>query len=387
MASADDVIEALRGTAVDVVDCSDRTGRRAARRLERILAEADRDLSRRLRAEVERFGDETVRFSGAQALVYQRQVRAALLAVRGRLAGLTAEQSGHAIAESLSHTAGIFEALERTFAGVVRPMRLREAATFDPLRRGAAASLLRTQATSVDRYGLAMIARFEETMAVGMAAGWTSGQMVDALTGHAGPSGLVSMRARVVAGNVVRTREDEIHEGLFRRYRSWAWRIVRTETSRAYNTARMDGIRSLRSDFPDVQKKILATFDARTAADSVAVHGQIRDVEAYFVDGAGRTYLQPPARPNDREVVIPWRPHYPEVASTAPLTRDEIAIADSLIGTPAMRGVPREVDVAGETSWARRARARANAERRAAGRPEIGAPEPPPRSAIFPDET
>jgi hypothetical protein len=100
-------------------------------------------------------------------------------------------------------------------------------------------------------------------------------------------------------------------------------------TAYAYNAAGLNTMQGFRNtDFPDMQKKILAHFDSRTAPDSIAVHGQIRPLDGYFMDGAGRQYLHPPGRPNDRETVIPWRPHWGELDSTDP--PDDAEIRDSV---------------------------------------------------------
>ncbi|MEE9532840.1 MAG: hypothetical protein V3W06_00345, partial [Acidimicrobiia bacterium] len=111
------------------------------------------------------------------------------------------------------------------------------------------------------------------------------------------------------------------------RKRYWAERIVRTEVAYAHNTTNMAAINDFRGDFPDMKKKILAHFDLRTAWDSIAVHGQVRDQEKNFRDGAGREYLHPPARPNDRETVIPWRTAWPETKHSAPVPPEEAAVA------------------------------------------------------------
>jgi hypothetical protein len=128
-------------------------------------------------------------------------------------------------------------------------------------------------------------------------------------------------------------------QGVFSSRRGWAERIVRTETAAAYNGARMLAIREASKEWPDVKKKILATFDKRTAYDSVAVHGQVRDLNDSFIDGAGRMYLQPPARPNDREIVIPWRPAWREMAHTRPVPPGRLAAAKRAThpGTAAQR--------------------------------------------------
>ena len=62
----------------------------------------------------------------------------------------------------------------------------------------------------------------------------------------------------------------------------------------------------------------MATIDDRTGDDSKQLDGQTVPVDRPFVwhvkDSKGAPtgkvvyYMQPPNRPNDREVVVPWRP-------------------------------------------------------------------------------
>lgn len=312
-----------------VVSLRDARGRRSAEALAELLREADRNLSARLRAEGARFGDPHARFTGASAEAYRAQIRVSLEHVQNRLGGMTEAQSRAAIQESVDQTTTLLGTLEERFTGITRSLRVRQAAVMDRIVRETGASLLAQHATSVDRYGEAMVQRYERTIRAGLLSGASQDEMVAALTGHGGPTGMVSMSARVGAdGNVIRLREEEIPEGLFVRHRYWAERIVRTETAHAYQEARIQSLAESKAlDMPDLQKKIMAVFDNRTAPDSMAVHGQVRELDAYFQDGAGRQYLRPPGRPNDRETVVPWRPHWDETPTTRPLTPGQVAEA------------------------------------------------------------
>ena len=118
-----------------------------------------------------------------------------------------------------------------------------------------------------------------------------------------------------------RTVERPLPGGIVGSARGRLTRIVRTEIARAKNLAAGGIIAILARLYPDMRKKIVATWDTRTAYDSKVVHGQIRRLDDTFLDGAGRVYLLPPARPNDREVVIPWRLGWPETSATRPNPR------------------------------------------------------------------
>lgn len=328
---ADEVLRVSLARADRVVTATDRAGTAALRELLFDLRQADRALSRRLR----KYGSPEDRFTPASMLSYQRQIRLVIARVQARLAAITGRQSESAFDEGLRETGALLSRLEAAFAGIARPLRLRQAAVMSRAARGSYASLLAQHATSVDRYGQAMIERMETIMRRGLIEGASQRDMVNRLCGIRGPRGEVSMAAREVEpGVVVRTRVEEIPEGLFVRYRSWAWRIVRTETARAYGEGRLVGLFEQREEMPELKKKILAHFDSRTAADSVAVHGQVRHLEDTFLDGAGRVYLRPPARPNDREVVIPWLDEWGDTPTTRPRPAAQQAQAIASLGDP-----------------------------------------------------
>ena len=305
------------------------------RSLLEVLRGADRRLAEVLRRSARHIGGLESRFGVSQAAVYRAQIGVVTRQVEARLAGLTEAQSAHAVAEAAAHTVGLLRTMERRFTGIVAPLPIDAVSILAGARANVVPSLLRMHATSVDRYGLSMIGEFERRIAVGMASGMTQGQMVDLLCEHAGPRGVVSLAAREIgSGRVKRIITESIAEGLFARYRSWAWRIVRTETSRAYNLAKEDAIwQCSAAGLDGMRKKILAHFDDRTAEDSVYVHGQVKAQGELFVDGAGRQYTAPPGRPNDRETLIPWRAHWPETASSRPLSPSEVQERVAALGT------------------------------------------------------
>jgi len=320
--------EIMEGTLGDMERLGDlREGSRSAsaENIRRILQDAETDLARRLRG-VAAPGN---RFTTAQARAFQVQNEIVAEYLSLRLGGLNAEDARRAIGRSLNETISLLEGLEERFTGVVQPLRLRQAGRLSAVAGRAEQTMLRFQASSWDRYGAEMIGQMENLMARGIAQGMSMDDMIGALTGHGGPRGTVSMAARVTPQGVIRLAETEIPEGLFVRNRYWAERIVRTETTRAYNGARLEGMREVRrTDMPDMQKKIVAILDNRTAADSIAVNGQIRELDGFFVDGAGRTYQYPPARPNDRETVIPWRPRWTRPAREVRSVRDRATLGE-----------------------------------------------------------
>lgn len=201
----------------------------AARRLEKLLRAADRSLGRRLADWNRRNGGDSVAFTPNGIASYRQQIALAVEQLRASLGGHVSAASDDARALAVEQTIQQLRDLDRAFTGIVRPLRIPQALRLDHQLHGDRSTLLRQHLTSIDRYGAAMIGEFEKRLAAGFVGGMTQGEMVNELTGHRGPRGDVSMRARVEAGQVIRTQTEYIPEGLFTRYRSWAWRIVRTE--------------------------------------------------------------------------------------------------------------------------------------------------------------
>lgn len=308
-----DVRDLLKGTLGDVESIAKSPV--VMRELLNDLRTAERILAARLRDQMTKYGSLDARFSGAQALALQQQLYQTVDYVQDRLRGRTMQQAETAITAGLDRTVTLMEGLERRFVGVATPLRLRQANELRGAQHQARGLWARDFPTSVDRYGTKMLGEVEEIIRAGFVAGSSMDDVIAALTGHGGPTGKVSMSAKVTPAGVLRVVESDIPEGLFVRHKYWAERIVRTEMLRAYNGARQVGLEHIHdNNFPGMKRKILAVLDKRTAPDSLSVHGQIRGIKDPFADGAGRVYMYPPARPNDRETVIPWRTEWEESA-------------------------------------------------------------------------
>ena len=240
-----------------------------------------------------------------------------------RLAGFTHEQAKKAVKKGVIGTAKLAAKLEKQFTGISRPLNIEQAAVLSPLINQTQSSLLSRNASSVQRYGKAMVADFERVMRQGFVEGLSNQQVISrmVMTGSMGGIKAAKLHAKEPKYFPAPTG--------FVKKQYWAERIVRTETAYAYNKANHATLKETKAqDFPDMQKKILATFDSRTAPDSIAVHGQIREVDEYFMDGAGREYMHPPGRPNDRETVVPWRPEWQELPNTVPTPPKQAALAE-----------------------------------------------------------
>ncbi|PCJ25652.1 MAG: hypothetical protein COA94_06125 [Rickettsiales bacterium] len=84
-------------------------------------------------------------------------------------------------------------------------------------------------------------------------------------------------------------------------------RVAATEMANAYNGTAWRVLMEQDKPHDRMSKKLVATFDKRTARDSKALNGQTVLVDLPFINVDGRGYMHPPNRPHDREVVVGWR--------------------------------------------------------------------------------
>lgn len=295
-----------RSRAQDIIDTN-------RERVESLTASAQRQLAGILvRAQAQIAAQMNARAPGAPWTAADLEasmllVRLALGSASPRFRDLLAQLGADASNVGAKNVAALLTHLERKAGGgkveggVIRPLAIREALALQ-------SPLLHRYATSVDRYGAHMIGVIRRDLQAGIVRGATFEEMTSLLVGKRGPRGMVSLAARQRAdGTVERLREERIQEGLFVRYRGWANRIVRTEGMYAMNTGADEEVLAQRQRFPDLKRKLIETFDRRTARDSYEAHGQVRAPGELFHDGKGRHYERPPGRPNDRAVLIPWR--------------------------------------------------------------------------------
>jgi hypothetical protein len=314
--AADAAIRRFIDLTDGLITLNNRAGRGALRELIRTLVTADQDMLRRLRAVMTIYGGPGAPLTSTSLIVLRAQVIEALQPVQDRLGSIVGAVAVGAMAVALGRTQGLFRALEEAFTGRRAGRAGLQAMQVEQLRTALEARY----AASVEGYGVGVMRQTDRALMEGLQEGLTQGQMVGRLRAGRGP---VSLRAvSIHPGANVRVGATTVPEGVFLRSRAHAIAIVRTETAEAQNATALDVARAEREEYPDVQKKILATFDERTAFDSIAVHGQVRPIDGLFVDGAGRRYLRPPARPNDREIVIPWRSDWPRTRATAPLSQE-----------------------------------------------------------------
>lgn len=306
-----------------------------------LLKDADANLAAKLQGIVAKNGGPTGKFTEASATLYRKQIGLVTEYLERRLAGDTHAKAMKQVASAVKATVTLAKTFEAKFTGITRPLALESQQMQDETIRGQGASLLQRHQSSFNRYGKAMVADFERVLRGAALEGLTHEQTVSRLveSGKLGGHTAASLRAKDPHAF------PEPTSYVKRRY--WAERIVRTEMAYARGASALQAMNITRNtEFPDLCKKILATFDNRTAPDSVAVHGQVRKLEEMFMDGAGRQYLHPPGRPNDRETVIPWRPHWEPTPSTQAVPASVAAEAE-VAAAPAPVGATRKAELKG----------------------------------------
>jgi SPP1 gp7 family putative phage head morphogenesis protein len=125
-------------------------------------------------------------------------------------------------------------------------------------------------------------------------------ELTNRLVRLGGPRGVVALRG--VAGEPGAVTEV-IAEGLFKRYRYWAHRLVRTELQSTANTVLDEGIRDLHTRDPGIMRRWDASIDGRVCAVCRSLHNATAPVDAAFPGG----YAAAPAHPNCRCRVGAWR--------------------------------------------------------------------------------
>lgn len=288
------------------------------------MRDAHRELSERIRSGIT---------TGSATPTSIADMRGTLAAVEDVLHGVTREIGRAALTlgsdaanGAVGATFDYLQDANQRFLG--RALPIRESAMFDRATSGTRASILRRLASldgeqerSVDdpdadaeippssmlrpggvlsRYSIATVGAFEDVLRVGMLTGKPWGDV----------------------------REELVTKSPFLQGapKSWAERIVRTETMGAYNRAGWESIREADDELGDMVKILSAVFDDRTGWDSYQVHGQIRRPDEAFA-WRGGLYQAPPNRPNDREVVVPHRIAWPIPSELGWRSDGEVAAA------------------------------------------------------------
>jgi hypothetical protein len=262
---------------------------RGVNRTRKIYEEARRDLEARLDALV-RSG----RGSTFQATHYRfilAQVYQALQSFGVKFRRHLEDTGSMAGELGASHVVDEVRRFETHFAGHTPVLQTAQIGVLRRVHAGVLPSLLTRYRKSMELYGKPTVEAIHRELAVSLA----SGEQLD-------------QAAARVAGT----------SGAFANQLWRAERISRTELSYSYNVTKHEEMREMQAvDVPDLRKTMISTFDDRTAKMSHEQHMQVKrvdeDFEWHVLDSKGnrtgevRYYSAPPAIPNDRAVLVPWR--------------------------------------------------------------------------------
>lgn len=318
-------IEVLRANRREIVGAASTVGRK---RLRAMLSRAQGMLNQRLRQAEGLGGPGKESFSAHQMRAVLGQLELVLRQLSPDLKGLAADTAEDAVDPAVGGVVEYLRAAEKQFAGITERLPIRDALLFERAHSGVQSSVLHRLEGDpkrgpgiLDRYGDAVVARFE---------------------GH--------LQQRLLA----RTPWADVRNGLIadspflqQAPAFWAERIVRTEAMNGSNRAIWEANQAADEQLGDVVKVLSATFDNRTGADSVAVHGQIRRPQEPF-DWWDGPYQHPPNRPNDREVVVTHRLSWPLPDELKWRSDAEVArtwAANGRTGVPPARPKMTTVDV------------------------------------------
>ena len=268
--------------------------RRGLAPMKRLYDDAAASMEKRLRQTIGRLPGS---FTEHQQRLVLGQLKQGQALISRRLAGELGDLTLEVQKESLRGlTAGLTK-LERNFTGAEITLPVEEAARFAGVIDQRRTSLLKMHRESMGRYGARAITDMENALSTSLVMGETPGDAI--------------------------TRIQEVMDGEW-----WqAERIVRTESAWAYNATTRDGLEDAAEELLDLRMQWNeqvdesgSPLDDRVGLDSLAMHGQVTDVDGEFVmppktpsgeavsEGlVGESWAFPPNRPNDRAIVVPWR--------------------------------------------------------------------------------
>lgn len=295
-----------------------------------LLQTASLELQKRL-LQVETTGAGEGSFTAVQMRATLAQLEDVLSNLTGGMSDLILTEGKKAAVKSVSNQLNYLKVADKAFRGVgVQPLALPETSMMDRAVKKTESSLLnRLVSTPEDtpekmgilrRYGVETVGVFEEKL----------------------QQGLLQKKSWIDM------RNDLISESPFLQAEPvyWAERIVRTELMGAYNRAGYEAGKVVSEELTDMLKILAATFDDRTAADSYAVHGQIRKPSEAFSDWF-HNYLNPPNRPNDRETIVWHRMRWELPSYLEPKSDAEVATRwrkEGRKGSPPPRPLMETVD-------------------------------------------
>ncbi len=170
--------------------------------------------------------------------------------------------------------------------------------------------------TSAARYAGQVGDDIRHQFAVGVAKNETFSQLKARLVRLGGPSVLVYTRGKAGDPGAI---AEQIAEGLFRRHRHWAERLVRTELIGAYNDQHDAGIGLLNEHRDEATTdEYLMRWDASLDKRICPVCRGLDRTVALQAGTFRGGYKRPPAHPNCRCVLVAWHASWGDIAGEIP---------------------------------------------------------------------
>lgn len=273
-------------------------------RLTEVLDVAEVELTRDL-ARWQFLGKGADRFTPQMYRSALVQIRETLAHIRGPVAEGVASTLRHggvmAAALATKHLIGEVELFSTMFEGAARPVAIEAASV---LAEGKALVFKRL-ASSASRYAGQIGEDIRKQLAIGVVRGETVDQLTTRLAKLGGPKGIVWTRGLPGEPGA---KAELITEGLFRRYRHAAERLVVTETVNAYNSFALTGMDELEKEDPGYFKRWDAAIDKRLCAWCRDFDDQVVPLDKSFSSGI----QHPPLHPRCRCAVVVWRKEWNE---------------------------------------------------------------------------
>lgn len=283
------------------------------------LADAQAELAAGLRHWLRNVEDGELRFTAQQFRVALLQIRGVLEQLQGRIPAemegtlrVAGEAAGAMGIEHLTHEVARFGAV---FGHSMRPIQLNQAAIIAQKEH----QLIPRFRNSANRYARGIADDIRHQLSVGMVRGETFTQMTNRLVRLGGPRGWVALRGTLGEPG---SYAEFISEGLFRKYRYWAERIVRTEAIHSYNVHHLAGLEEADREDPGYEKRWDATADRNLCDICRELDGMVVPIKADFPLVKRPA---PPGHPCCMCGLTPWRKEWssdPTVTRTVPKEAD-----------------------------------------------------------------
>lgn len=251
-----------------------------------------------------------------------QQLRRALLALEGSLqrvdeiredmAGALRGNSAAAASLSASHLGQQVATGAALFGESIYPTNIEAAAL---IARGEKL-LFKHYDSSAKRYAGQVGEDIRHQLAVGVAKGETFAQLKARLVRLGGPGPRTGVAA------------EDIANGLFRRHRYWAERLVRTEMISAYNQHHQEGINLLNETRDEQQTdEYLQRWDASLDKRACKICRDLNERCAKPGESFPGGITRPPAHPCCRCVLVAWHASWGDIVGKVPATAKATASA------------------------------------------------------------